>query len=112
MEPKTLSSMSDLCREKHENHSSNFSIGVVIDQRSRVGKEVKEAMELALQDFSHCLNVSLHIRDLHGSSARAASTGEIYFLLKNMPTTIVMCFFFFFFIIMIIIVITGLIFFH
>ncbi|KAG8377605.1 hypothetical protein BUALT_Bualt08G0050400 [Buddleja alternifolia] len=56
---------------KHQN-PVNISIGVVIDESSRVGKEQRIAMELAVHDFSHCLNLVLHFKDSHGSSPRSA----------------------------------------
>ncbi|CAA2973792.1 glutamate receptor -like isoform X1 [Olea europaea subsp. europaea] len=52
-------------------------IGCVIDQSSRVGKEQKIAIQMAVNDFnqlSNCSKLALHIKDLQGKSARAAST--------------------------------------
>ncbi|KAI3465350.1 hypothetical protein Pfo_022013 [Paulownia fortunei] len=69
VESKT-SSISEAC-PKHQ-QPATLSIGVVIDLRSRVGKEQKVAMEMAVQDFHHCLNLFLHIKDSNGNSARAA----------------------------------------
>lgn len=50
-------------------------IGGVVDQGSRLGKEQKTAMEVAVHDFylSTRSNISLITRDSYGSSARAAS---------------------------------------
>ncbi|KAK4428986.1 Glutamate receptor 2.7 [Sesamum alatum] len=72
VESKTTSSVRKECRQKHQ-HRATMSIGVVIDESCRVGKEQKIAMELAVGDFRHCLNLVLHPKDSHGSSARAAS---------------------------------------
>ncbi|KAG8377606.1 hypothetical protein BUALT_Bualt08G0050500 [Buddleja alternifolia] len=69
VESKT-SSISKTCAE-HQN-PVNISIGVVIDESSRVGKEQRIAMELAVHDFRHCLNLVLHFKDSQGSSSRAA----------------------------------------
>ncbi|KAG8377608.1 hypothetical protein BUALT_Bualt08G0050700 [Buddleja alternifolia] len=67
------SSISESSRPKIKQHPVNISIGVVIDENSRVGKEQRIAMELAIRDFQgHCLNLILHFRDSHGSSSRAA----------------------------------------
>lgn len=51
-----------------------LSIGAVIDQRSRVGKEQKIAMELAVLDFDefHCLNLLYPLR----TSAHASAAGN------------------------------------
>ncbi|KAL2504233.1 Glutamate receptor 2.7 [Abeliophyllum distichum] len=52
-------------------------IGSVIDQSSRIGKEQKIAIQMAVNDFnqlSTCSKLDLHIKDLHGKSDRAAST--------------------------------------
>ncbi|KAL2458954.1 Glutamate receptor 2.7 [Forsythia ovata] len=52
-------------------------IGSVIDQSSRVGKEQKISIQMAVNDFnqlSTCSKLALHIKDLHGKSTRAAST--------------------------------------
>ncbi|XP_071922824.1 glutamate receptor 2.7-like [Coffea arabica] len=57
-------------------HHEIGSIGVVVDQSSRVGKEQKIGVEMAVHDFnreSHCSKVDLHIQDSQGNSARAAS---------------------------------------
>lgn len=56
------------------------NIGGVIDYSSRVGKEQKIAMEMALEDFSRSSNCSkqllLLLEDSQGNSARAASTSK------------------------------------
>ncbi|CAA2970198.1 glutamate receptor -like isoform X1 [Olea europaea subsp. europaea] len=52
-------------------------IGSVIDQSSRVGKEQKIAIQMAVDDYTQWLNCSkldLHIKDSNGKFARAAST--------------------------------------
>ncbi|KAL8513896.1 hypothetical protein ACS0TY_013133 [Phlomoides rotata] len=69
------SSINVACLEK-QHHGANLRIGVLIDKSCRVGREQKIAMELAVQDFHHCLNILLHVTDSHGNSARAASAGE------------------------------------
>ena len=58
------------------------SIGGVFYSSSRVGKEQKIAMELAIQDFhrSTCSKLLSDIRDSHGSSALAVSAGNMDFL--------------------------------
>ncbi|KAM1177301.1 hypothetical protein COP2_017197 [Malus domestica] len=50
-------------------------IGCVIDLSSRVGKEQKIAMEMAVQDLfkSTCAKVDLHLKDSQGNSARATA---------------------------------------
>ena len=61
-------------------HHEIGSIGVVVDQSSRVGKEQKIGVEMAVHDFnreSHCSKVDLHIQDSQGNSARAASAGNM-----------------------------------
>ncbi|XP_022894775.1 glutamate receptor 2.7-like isoform X2 [Olea europaea var. sylvestris] len=61
-------------------------IGSVIDQSSRVGKEQKIAIQMAVNDFnqlSNCSKLALHIKDLHGKSARAASTAVELIKLKK-----------------------------
>lgn len=53
-------------------------IGCVIDLSSRVGKEQKIAMEMAVQDLfkSTCAKVDLHLKDSQGNSARATAAGK------------------------------------
>ncbi|XP_047956436.1 glutamate receptor 2.9-like isoform X2 [Salvia hispanica] len=46
-------------------HGANVNVGVIIDESTRIGKEQKIAMEMAAKDLSHCLNLVLHIKDLH-----------------------------------------------
>ncbi|CAL8996363.1 unnamed protein product [Prunus brigantina] len=48
-------------------------IGVVIDYSSRVGKEKKIAMKMAIQDLFHstCARLDLHLKDSQGNSAGA-----------------------------------------
>ncbi|KAI5354468.1 hypothetical protein L3X38_007363 [Prunus dulcis] len=50
-------------------------VGCVIDHSSRVGKEQKVAMEMAIQDLSKsiCARVDLHLKDSQGNSARATA---------------------------------------
>ncbi|KAL7155053.1 hypothetical protein ABFS83_03G048300 [Erythranthe nasuta] len=64
-----LFSVSDACTTR-----SNVSVGVVIDRSSRVGKEQRVAIELAVRDFNDScrLNMVLHIEDSHGNAASAA----------------------------------------
>ena len=58
---------------------SNDSIGVIVDYGSRVGKEQKVAMELAIDDFYNKTNqrLVLHSRDSHGDPLRARISGKI-----------------------------------
>lgn len=61
-------------------------IGGVVDYTTRIGKEQKIAMEVALEDYinnfdssaSACSKLDLHIKDSQGNPARAAATGTIY----------------------------------
>ncbi|KAH0989948.1 hypothetical protein GBA52_001431 [Prunus armeniaca] len=48
-------------------------IGVVVDYSSRVGKEQKIAMKMAIQDLFHstCARLDLHLKDSQGNSAGA-----------------------------------------
>ncbi|XP_011083927.1 glutamate receptor 2.7-like [Sesamum indicum] len=74
VESETTASIRKECRQKQQHHHRpTMSIGVVIDESCRVGKEQKIAMELAVADFRPCLNLVLHPRPSHGSSAPAAS---------------------------------------
>jgi len=56
------------------------SVGAVFDYNSRVGKEQKVAMDLAVQDL-HRLNCSkqlvLQPKDSHGNSAQATFAGKL-----------------------------------
>ena len=57
------------------------NIGGVIDYRSRVGKEQKVAMEMAVEDFSRSScskQLTLQLEDSRGDSARAASSSKAY----------------------------------
>ncbi|PIN16448.1 Glutamate-gated kainate-type ion channel receptor subunit GluR5 [Handroanthus impetiginosus] len=72
VESKT-SLISEACPNQDEDPITTVRIGVVIDQTSRLGREQKIAMELAVHDFHHCRNLVLHLKDSHGNSARAAS---------------------------------------
>ena len=70
------------------------SIGGVIDESSRVGKEIKIAMKMAAQDFrrSTCSKLALHLRDSNGHSAHVATAGHFHypslvFLMKTMQNT-------------------------
>nr|XP_004292814.2 PREDICTED: glutamate receptor 2.9-like isoform X1 [Fragaria vesca subsp. vesca]XP_011458929.1 PREDICTED: glutamate receptor 2.9-like isoform X1 [Fragaria vesca subsp. vesca]XP_011458930.1 PREDICTED: glutamate receptor 2.9-like isoform X1 [Fragaria vesca subsp. vesca] len=51
------------------------TIGAVVDFTSRVGKEQRIAMDLAIQDLLHsnCLTVNLDLRDSQGNSAKSTS---------------------------------------
>ncbi|XP_073052988.1 glutamate receptor 2.7-like [Primulina eburnea] len=50
------------------------SLGVVIDRNSRVGREQKTAIEMAVNDLRHCSDhFALHFRDSHGNSAASAA---------------------------------------
>lgn len=56
-----------------------FAIGAVIDQTSRIGKEQKIAMEMAVHDFNQwtqCSHMDLQFKDSQGNSARAISSGN------------------------------------
>lgn len=63
------------------NEGSNFinTIGGVVDCNTRVGREEKIAMDIAVQDVYSSTGHSLttHIQDLSGKSDRAASSGMI-----------------------------------
>ncbi|XP_057794476.1 glutamate receptor 2.5-like [Salvia miltiorrhiza] len=82
----TISSKSTVCPGLPR--GANVSVGVVIDERSRVGKEQKIAMKLAVQDLRHCLNLVLHIKDLHGNSALAASAAMDLMKHKHVDTIV------------------------
>ena len=58
---------------------SNGSIGVIVDYGSRVGKEEKVAMELAIDDFYKKTNqrLVLRLRDSQGDPLRARLSGKI-----------------------------------
>lgn len=60
-------------------------VGCVIDHSSRVGKEQKVAMEMAIQDLSKsiCARVDLHLKDSQGNSARATAAGKVVSTLLN-----------------------------
>lgn len=69
-------------------HQITWNIGAVTDYNSRVGKEQKIAMEMAVQDFHrhrhrHRLTCSsklvLHFNDSHGNSPQATSSGKLKF---------------------------------
>ncbi|XP_047956321.1 glutamate receptor 2.9-like isoform X2 [Salvia hispanica] len=64
MVESTISLKSTICPELRP-HGANVSVGVIIDGSSRIGKEQKIAMKIAAKDLSHCLNMALHIKDLH-----------------------------------------------
>jgi hypothetical protein len=59
-------------------------IGAIIDSSSRIGKEQKVALEMAVEDFYEVNNQSLllQIEDSHGEPIRAGLAGKffIYFL--------------------------------
>lgn len=67
--------MSEACLNKP--HRVDGSIGVLIDETSRAGKEQKAAMEMAVHDFEHCSRLVLHYKDSHGNSAHSASAGKV-----------------------------------
>ncbi|KAK6160704.1 hypothetical protein DH2020_004085 [Rehmannia glutinosa] len=64
------SQMSEACPKKLHVHRVNISVAVFIDERSRVGKEQKIAMELAVQDFKHCVNL------IQSAGAASAASGS------------------------------------
>ncbi|KZV45173.1 glutamate receptor 2.9-like [Dorcoceras hygrometricum] len=49
------------------------NLGVVIDRSSRVGREQKTAIEMAVNDLRHCSEFTLHVRDSHGNSAASTA---------------------------------------
>ncbi|GFS33236.1 glutamate receptor 2.6 [Actinidia rufa] len=59
--------------QMNEHDQTIGSIGGVIDKSSRMGKEIKIAMEMAVHDFrrSTCSKLVLHLRDSNGNSAHA-----------------------------------------
>ena len=64
------------------NHTVIGTIGGVVDFTSRMGKEQKVAMEMAVKDIcgSGChKRLRLHVNDSCGSSARTASTSKIIY---------------------------------
>lgn len=67
-------------------------IGGVLDLSSRVGKEQKIAMELAVQDFYSltCYNLPIHLKDLCGNSGHTASHGNVTSLNMHIQTSIVL----------------------
>ncbi|WOH05988.1 hypothetical protein DCAR_0625411 [Daucus carota subsp. sativus] len=76
----TKSTTATIYMELNQNCSMNNlvtlgGIGGVLDLSSRVGKEQKIAMELAVQDFysSTCYNLPIHLKDLHGNFVHTAS---------------------------------------
>lgn len=81
----TISSESEVC-PPWVIRGGRVSVGVVIDESSRVGKEQKIAMKMAVRDLRHCLNLVLHVKDLHGNSALAASAGMNFF--DSSPTNL------------------------
>ena len=58
--------------------NATVSIGVVVDQQTRVGREEEIAMKIAIQDLrrSSCLKLTLYFRDTHQSSTAVASSGK------------------------------------
>lgn len=54
-------------------------IGAVLDLSSRVGKEQKTAVELAVQDLysSTCYYLPIHLKDLRENSGHTASDGNV-----------------------------------
>lgn len=60
----------------HRNAVTN--IGVVINGNTRVGKEQKIAMKIAVRDLysDSCSQITLHFRDFSHSSLQATSVGK------------------------------------
>jgi hypothetical protein len=57
------------------------SVGAVFYYNSRVGREQKVAMDLAVQDLlrlSCSKQLVLQLKDSHGNSARATSAGKLF----------------------------------
>ncbi|KAF6175241.1 hypothetical protein GIB67_030459 [Kingdonia uniflora] len=48
-------------------------IGAIVEYTSRIGKEEKKAMEMAMEDSPNGSNIVLHVVDSHGNSAQAIS---------------------------------------
>lgn len=59
------------------------SIGGAVDQGTRLGKEQKTAMEMAVHDFyiSTCSELELHLTASYGTSGRATSARNYYFFI-------------------------------
>ena len=57
------------------------SIGVILDQTSRPGKEAKVAIEIAIQDFNNKSNQPsvLYIHNFKNKPVRAAIAGKLMF---------------------------------
>ena len=81
----TLESKAIMAREGGDNNNCPMrqtftSIGAVFYYNSRLGKEQKVAMDIAIQDL-HSLNCStklvLRLKDSQGNSARATSAGKL-----------------------------------
>ena len=55
------------------------NIGAVIDFNSRVGKEQKTAMEVAIQDVNHqsCYKLVLNFNDSHWNPSRTVAAGNV-----------------------------------
>lgn len=56
------------------------SMGAVFNYNSRVGKEQKVAMDIAIQDLlsrNYSTKVVLQVKDSQGNSARAISAGKL-----------------------------------
>ncbi|KAK4259687.1 hypothetical protein QN277_005995 [Acacia crassicarpa] len=63
----------------NSNNGINIDVGAIIDFNSQVGKQQKEAMEIAAQSFnnySNNLNISLHFRNSLRNPLQAASAAE------------------------------------
>ncbi|KAI9096396.1 hypothetical protein K1719_026115 [Acacia pycnantha] len=63
----------------NSNNGINIDVGAIIDFNSQVGKQQKEAMEIASQSFnnySNSLNISLHFRDSLRNPLQAVSAAE------------------------------------
>ncbi|XP_062023537.1 glutamate receptor 2.7-like isoform X1 [Rosa rugosa] len=63
----------DRCQKTQQHRVAR--IGAVVDFTSRVGKEQRIAMDLAIQDLLHssCLTVNLDLRDSQGNSAKSTA---------------------------------------
>ncbi|KAL4197450.1 hypothetical protein AMTRI_Chr04g188240 [Amborella trichopoda] len=63
--------------EPMSNQETVDEIGVILDLGTRVGKEIKTSMEIAIRDLRDSRNsrvVLMHLRDSHGDPVEAAST--------------------------------------
>lgn len=67
----------DRCQKTQQQRIAR--IGAVIDFTSRVGKEEKIAMDMAIQDLLHstCHTLNLHLRYSLGNSAKSTAAGNL-----------------------------------